>query len=34
MKQQLDTFKKRYDLIHHAYWTDTLTDAALVEWQQ
>ncbi len=34
MKEQLNEFKKRYDPIHHAYWTDTLTDAALAEWHQ
>lgn len=34
MKEHLSTFKQRYDPIHHAYWTDTLTDAALAEWHQ
>jgi len=34
MEEQLDTFKKRYELVHNAYWTNTLTDAALSEWHQ
>lgn len=34
MKEHLDTFKKRYDPIHHAYWTDVLSDTALAAWHQ
>ncbi|WP_434606237.1 hypothetical protein [Pseudomonas sp. Z6-20] len=34
MKEYLDTFKKRYDPIHHAYWTDVLSDTALAAWHQ
>jgi len=29
-----EAFKKRYDRIHQAYWTDTLSDAGLATWHQ
>lgn len=34
MNEQLDTFKKRYDPIHVAYWADALSDQALADWHQ
>nr|WP_314584522.1 AMP-binding protein [uncultured Pseudomonas sp.] len=34
MKEQLDTYKKRYDTVHNAYWTDVLNDQALADWHQ
>lgn len=34
MKEHLETFKKRYDPIHHAYWTDVLSDTELAAWHQ
>ncbi|SFB46217.1 phenylacetate-CoA ligase [Pseudomonas sp. NFIX10] len=34
MKEHLETFKKRYDPIHHAYWTDVLGDTELAAWHQ
>lgn len=34
MKEHLEIFKKRYDPIHHAYWTDVLSDAELAAWHQ